>query len=150
MEVQERFYQRQVVEDALQQATRSAAQSFRYEDFAANRSTFVVESGTATRSGCASAPAGSARAIACHVFLVNLRAAARGLIDTPEQVAEQVSWTIYAGGSAQTCTFPHGRAPVTSSAPMVCASVRPRMVGLLGWGEWAPQLDAADVLDRSQ
>jgi hypothetical protein len=30
---------------------------------------------------------------------------------------------------------------------MVCATVNPRMTGLLGWGEWAPQIDAASTLD---
>ena len=32
-------------------------------------------------------------------------------------------------------------------APMVCATVTPRMTGLLGWGIWTPQIDASDTLD---
>lgn len=148
MEVQERYYQRQVIEDALQQATRSAAQSFDYAQFAANRTSFVVETGPATKTGCASAPSGSARAIACVVLLTNLQTAARGLDETAAETAERVHWTIYAEGG--TCTFPNGRAPLTDTRPMVCATLQPRMHGLLGWGIWTPQLDAADVLDRSQ
>lgn len=148
MEVQERYYQRQVIEDALQQATRSAAQSFDYAKFAENRTSFVVETGAATKTGCASAPSGSARSIACGVLLVNLQTAARGLDETPAQTAERVEWTIYAQGG--TCTFPNGRAAVTDTRPMVCATLQPRMQGLLGWGTWTPQLDAADVLDQSQ
>ena len=148
LEVQERSYQRQVIADALQQATRSAAQTFDYATFAENRSAFVVEAGAATKGGCAAAPAASARAIACAVLLANLQGAARGLAETPAQTAERVQWTIYAQGG--TCTFPNRRPPITDTRPMVCATLQPRMKGLLGWGTWTPQLDAAEVLDHSR
>ncbi|MEN9935951.1 MAG: hypothetical protein RLZZ387_2530 [Chloroflexota bacterium] len=150
IEVHERVYQRNVVEDSLQQATRSAAQTFDYAQFAANQNGFVVEGGAVTKTGCASAPANSARAIACQVFIANLQGMARGLLETPEATAERVAWTIYPGGSTQTCTFPAGRASVSSDRPLVCATLRPRMEGMLGWGEFSPQIDASEVLDRSQ
>jgi len=69
-----------------------------------------------------------------------------GVEETPEQTAARVTWTFLPQGG--TCTFPNGRPPVTFRTPAVCATLKPRMTGLLGWGTWTPQIDAADTLDH--
>lgn len=149
IEVHERYLERALIEDALQQATRSAAQRFDYRRFAAAELAFSAEPGGPTLQGCANAPAASTRAIACSVLIANLRGV-RGLQETPEQTAERVTWMIHQYGG--TCTFPGDRQPYTSPEPMVCASLRPQMTGfgLLGSGVWEPQIDAIDVLDRAR
>lgn len=146
IELGERTLQRAMVEDALRQATRSAAQSFDYAAFAANTGRIASETGT-RHTGCDGAPAASARAVGCRVLLSNL-STVRGLAETPEQLAARVSWTIYPNGG--TCTFPNGQAPVIATTPLVCATLQPRLAGLLGWGNWTPQLDAAETLDTAQ
>jgi hypothetical protein len=146
IELGERSMQRALIEDALGQATRSAAQSFDYAAFAANAGRISAEPG-ATHVGCSGAPPQSARAVGCRVLIGNL-GSVRGLAETPEQLAARVSWTIHpAGGS---CTFPGGRPSVSASAPLVCATLRPRLAGLLGWGVWMPEIDAAETLDTAR
>lgn len=146
IEAGERYLERALLEDALRQAARSAAQRFDYAAFAANDSRLAAEP-EPTHVGCAGAPGGSARAVGCAVLLRNL-AGVRGLEETPEQLAARVTWTIHPTGG--TCAFPGGQPPVSASAPLVCASVQPRMAGLLGWGPWTPQIDAAETLDTAQ
>jgi hypothetical protein len=161
LEYQERTAQHALLQDAMQQATRSGAQSFEYARFAENTSGFREETGGATKQGCrmnvagadanvTTPPEGSARAIACDVLIANLRGV-RGLAETPERTANLVTWTIHPHGG--TCTFPNGRPSVQHpNEPLVCATVRPPMtgLGLFGPGIWIPQVDAADTLDRAQ
>jgi hypothetical protein len=146
IELGERFLERAMLEDALQQAARSAVQSFDYAAFAENAQRLTAEP-ESTVTGCADAAAGSARAVGCAVLLRNI-AGVRGLGETPAQLADRVSWTIRPTGGS--CSFPGGSPPVHSSAPLVCATVEPRMTGLLGWGVWTPQIDAAETLDAAQ
>lgn len=129
IEIGERYWEKAAIEDALQQATRSSVQSFRYSAFAQNS-----QSLDATR----------VQNVARNTFITNLTGL-RGLVQTPAEVAAQVTWTVYPTGG--TCTYPHGRPSVTATTPMVCATMKPRMTGLLGWGEWTPQIDAASTLD---
>jgi hypothetical protein len=143
IEIGERYLQRAMLEDALRQAARSAAQSFDYVGFAANDSRLAAEPQPA-HVGCSGAPEGSARAVGCAVLLRNL-AGVSGLDETPAQLAARVAWTIHPAGGA--CAFPGGQPSVTASTPLVCASVQPRMAGMLGWGIWTPQIDAAETLD---
>jgi hypothetical protein len=145
IELGERTLQRAMVEDALRQATRSAAQSFDYAAFAANAGRLSAEQ-AATHVGCTGAPAGSARAVGCRVLRGNL-GGVRGLEETPQQLAERVTWTIHPAGG--TCVFPDGPV-VTAAAPLVCAELRPRLAGLLGWGSWQPRIIAAEILDTAQ
>lgn len=144
LEIGERYLERVMVEDAVRQAARSAAQSFEYAAFAEDTHRLTNE-GRVNSTGCVSAPAGSARAIGCRVLLSNL-AGVRGLQETPAQTAERVRWSILPDGG--TCTFPNGQPSAGAATPLVCASVQPRMTGLLGWGIWTPQIDAAETLDR--
>ena len=144
IEVGARYAQRAEIEDALKQATRSAVQAFDYAAFAGS-SQQLRQTGAASVTGCASATARSARALACAVLTTNL-AGISGVLDTPAQTAARVRWTFLPRGG--TCTFPSGRLPMTFTTPAVCASLTPRMTGLLGWGIWTPKIDAADTLDR--
>jgi hypothetical protein len=143
VEVGARYHELAAIEDALQQATRSSVQTFDYSTFAQGGQR-VREKGSVTVSGCDSLTPHSARAVACAVFITNLTGL-RGLQETPEQTAARVVWTFHPNGG--TCSYPNGRPPVSFSTPMACATLRPKMTGLMGWGTWSPQLDAADTLD---
>ena len=144
IEIGGRYQELAEIEDALKQATRSAVQAFDYAAFARNGEQ-VRETQATTITGCGSLAPNSARALACAVVLTNLHGV-RGLEETPEQTAARVEWTFLPQGG--TCTFPNGRPAVTFTTPAVCATVQPRMTGLLGWGIWTPQIDAADTLDH--
>ena len=129
IEIGERFWEKAAIEDALQQATRSSVQNFRYSAFAENS-----QSLDDTR----------VKDVAQRTFIINLTGL-RGMVQTPAEVAAQVTWTVLPNGG--TCTFPNGHPSVSATTPMVCATLKPRMTGLLGWGEWTPQIDAASTLD---
>jgi hypothetical protein len=144
IEVAARYQELAQIEDALKQSTRSSMQAFDYAAFARNGQR-VRETSTTTITGCASLAANSARKLACTVFLTNA-AGVSGMQETPEQTAARIRWTFLPQGG--TCTFPNGRPSVTFTTPVVCATLQPRMTGLLGWGIWSPQVDAADTLDH--
>lgn len=144
IELGERTVQRALVEDALRQAARSAAQSFDYAAFAAGAGRIAGEP-AATHTGCDGAPAGSARAVGCGVLRRNL-AGVRGLAEPPDALAARVVWTVHPDGG--TCVFPGGQ-PISADSPLVCTVVRPRLSGLLGWGVWEPQIEAAEILDTA-
>lgn len=144
IEVGARYQELAEIEDALKQATRSSVQAFDYSAFAQNDQK-VRETQAATITGCGSLVAGSARTLACSVFRTNLHSV-RGLEETLDQTAARVQWTVLPQGGS--CTFPNGRPSISFTTPAVCATLRPRMTGLLGWGIWTPQIDAADTLDH--
>lgn len=144
LEVGGRYQQGAAVQDALQQATRSAVQTFDYAAFAQGAQR-VRAARVMTPIGCTSLVPESVQARACAVFVTNLRGV-RGLVETPDQTAARVQWTILP--QRGTCTFPNGRPERTFATPAVCATVRPLLHGFVGWGDWSPQLDAADTLDR--
>jgi Flp pilus assembly protein TadG len=143
IEVAARYQELAQIEDALKQATRSSVQAFDYSAFAQNGQQ-VREASAATITGCANVTASSARKLACSVFQTNA-ADVGGMQETPAQTAARITWTFLPQGG--TCTFPN-RPPVTFTTPAVCATAQPRMTGLLGWGIWTPQIDAADTLDH--
>jgi hypothetical protein len=144
IEVAARYQELAQIEDALRQSTRSSVQAFDYAAFAQNGQK-VREASATTVMGCASPAANSARKLACTVFTTNA-AGVSGMQETPAQTATRIRWTFLPQGG--TCTFPNGRPPVTFTTPAVCATLQPRMTGLLGWGIWTPQIDAADTLDH--
>ena len=143
IEIGARYQELAEVEDALKQATRSSVQAFDYAAFARNGQ--VLRENASSIAGCASLTASSARALACTVFVTNLRGVG-GIAETPDATAARVQWTFLPQGG--TCVFPNGRPSVTFPTPAVCATLKPRMIGLLGWGVWTPQIDAADTLDH--
>jgi hypothetical protein len=144
IEVAARYQELAQIEDALKQSTRSSVQAFDYAAFAQNGQR-VREASATIVTGCASLAANSARKLACTIFTTNA-AGVGGMQEMPEQTAARITWTFLPQGG--TCTFPNGRPPVTFTTPAVCATLRPRMTGLLGWGTWSPQIDAADTLDH--
>jgi Flp pilus assembly protein TadG len=129
IEVAERQLELAQIEDALRQAARSAAQSFAYERFA---------------EGATGLDEARALEIARAVFHTNL-AGVRGLAESRDATAARVVWTVLPAGG--TCHFANGRPAAHANAPMVCATLRPQMRGLLGWGTWSPQIDAVEILD---
>jgi len=143
IEVAARYQELAQIEDALKQSTRSSVQAFDYVAFAQNGQK-VREASATSVTGCASLAANSARKLACTVFTTNA-AGVSGMQETPAQTAARITWTFLPQGG--TCTFPN-RPPITFTTPAVCATLRPRMTGLLGWGIWSPQIDAADTLDH--
>lgn len=143
IEVGGRYLELAEIEDALKQATRSSVQAFDYAAFARGGQ-LLRETGATKVTGCAGIVPNSARFAACSVFLTNLRDL-RGVAETSEQSAAHIQWTFLPQGG--TCTFPNGRPSITFTTPAVCATLTPRMTGLLGWGIWTPQIDAADTLD---
>jgi len=144
VEVAARYQQLAEIEDALKQASRSAVQTFAYSAFARGGARGRAAHDT-TVTGCTNPPSASAQAIACRTFITNL-ASVSGLKETPAQTAARVQWTILPDGGA--CAYPNHRGSVTFATPAVCATLRPQMLGLLGWGLWSPQIDAADTLDQ--
>jgi hypothetical protein len=129
VEIAARSLHRQQVEDALQQATRSAAQTFKYPEFAANQLTFRGEEELI----------GHAR----QILSINLRNLA-GLAETPEQVAQRVHWEVLPSGG--TCVSAEYTAPPGS--PTICATLDVPMKSIVGWGTWSPHLVAAATLDH--
>jgi hypothetical protein len=142
VEVSARWLAVASVEDALQQATRSAVQSLDYGALA--RGEHRLRAG----AECHAVAAGGAHscaellAVANRYLLANL-AAVRGLDEPAEAVAARVRWTVLPQGGS--CAL-GGRA-VAETTPLLCAEVRPRMRGLVGWGAYTPLIVAADTLD---
>lgn len=148
VEVAERWLEASMVEDALQQATRSAVQTLDYAALAggreALRSATECHAVTWERPG----PCQEVLAVAHRLFLTNL-GGVRGLDEPPEATAARVRWSVLPHGG--TCTFSEApRAPVIEPTPLICAEVRPRMRGIVGWGVYHPLITAADTLEPVQ
>lgn len=130
------------LEDALRQASRSSIQLL---DYAA-----LAQDGQRVDE---------ARVIATAkaTLLTNLQSV-RGLAEPPEAIVSRVYWQVYPSGG--TCTLPGegqyvaGRTArvgdswqISFPTPALCASVRPQLTGLFGWGVYSPQINAAETLD---
>ena len=147
VEVAERWLEVAMVEDALQQATRSAVQSLDYAALA--RGQQGLRAPTACRAVTTVAP-GDCRElleVANRFFLVNL-SGVRGLDESPQAVAARVHWTVLPTGGS--CTLGAPARIVAESTPLLCAEVRPQMRGLVGWGAFHPLIVAADTIDPLQ
>lgn len=146
VEVAERWLEVAMVEDALQQATRSTVQQLDYGALA--RGQGGLRGGAECRAVSAAAPGACAEilAVARRFFLTNL-AGVRGLGEPPEAVADRVRWSVLPRGGS--CPYSAPGAPhVSEATPLVCAEVRPLMRGLVGWGTFTPLVVAADTLDE--
>lgn len=130
VEVGARYMELAEIEDALQMASRSAVQAFRYDAFAENRQALATQARVV--------------AVARGIFITNLTGM-RGLEETPAQTADRVQWTVLPNGGD--CHAPD-RPALHFTTPAVCATLRPQMIGLLGWGSWSPQIVAAETLDH--
>lgn len=122
------------MEDALQQATRSAVQMFDYECLARNSRCINEEHAVQT---------------ARQTFARNLDTVL-GLAEDPQTLAQRVTWRVLPQGGS--CRFDNGQT-LTFDQPVVCAEVRPTLTGfgLLGYAPYRPLITAAvtlDVLDR--
>jgi hypothetical protein len=151
VEVAERWLEVAMVEDALQQATRSAVQSLDYAAFA--RGEAGLRTGEAcvrqTVASAAGGPCADVIAVADRFLRINLRGV-RGLVGaTPEaainDATAQVEWTVMPFGGS--CAFRSGKSVSDGPTPLICAEVRPTMKGLVGWGNYTPTIIAADRLD---
>lgn len=143
VEVAERWLQVATLEDALQQATRSAVQTLDYAALA--RGEAGLRAGAECRSVTIAAPGACGELLGvAHAYLVANLAGARGLGEPPEAVAARARWTVLPGGGA--CALGARRA-VEEPTPLICAELRPQLRGLVGWGEYAPLIVAADTLD---
>lgn len=141
-ELATRFLEIAEMEDALRQASRSSVQLLDYAALADNRQQVDEERVVAT-----------ARA----VFATNL-AGVRGLDEPIDALVGRVQWQVLPNGG--TCTLPGEGAlvagrpertgttwQVSFATPAVCATVKPRLTGLLGWGQYTPTINAAETLD---
>ncbi|MGB9751227.1 MAG: hypothetical protein C0183_07770 [Roseiflexus castenholzii] len=119
------------MEDALQQATRSAVQLFDYEYLARNSQRIDEERAVQT---------------AKRAFVDNI-GAVLGLAEAPETLAQRVTWRVLPQGGS--CRFSNEQT-ITFDQPAVCAEVRPTMTGfgLLGYAPYQPLITAAATLDR--
>lgn len=151
VEVAERWLEVAMIEDALQQATRSAVQTIDYAPLAAGedriRASAACEGVTVARA--AGGPCADVIAVADAFFRVNLQQA-RGLVGaSPEAAiataAAQVRWSVYPEGGS--CAYSDGTSVSSAHAPLICAELRPTMRGLVGWGIYTPLIVAADTLD---
>ena len=140
IEVAARYQELAQIKDALKRATRSSVQAFDYAAVAQNGQR-VREASAARVTGCA-AWRHTAPEPRLHGFTTN----AAGVEDAGNaEPGAAGSWTFLPQGG--TCTSE--RPPAGHfTTPAVCATLRPRMTGLLGWGIWSPQIDAADTLDH--
>jgi hypothetical protein len=147
VEVAERWLEVAMVEDALQQATRSAVQTLDYEALARDEEGLRA---TAECRGVSTAAPGACRElleIADRYLQVNL-AGVRGLDEPLPAVAARVRWTVLPRGG--TCAFSGSSRTVVAATPLLCAEVRPQMRGIVGWGAYAPLIVAADTIDPAR
>jgi Flp pilus assembly protein TadG len=143
VEVSERWLEVAMVEDALQQATRSAVQTFDYAVFARG------EGGMGASAPCVGSTTGGTGACRAVIavadrFLRTNLTGVRGLGEPINDLADRVRWTVLPQGG--TCQYSAGTAR-TETTPLICAEVRPVMTGIVGWGQYTPLITAADTLD---
>lgn len=145
VEVAERWLEVAMLEDALQQATRSAVQLLDYGALARGeeslRATRECREVTRRRAG----PCQALVSAASRILETNLLGV-RGLDEETGQLLDRVRWTILPDGG--TCVYDSAAvAPVSETTPLICAEMRPVMRGIVGWGSYTPLIVAADTID---
>jgi hypothetical protein len=145
VEVAERWLEVAMLEDALQQATRSTVQLLDYAALA--RAEHGLRAGECRNVTVAqNSPCKALVSTAERFLLVNLTGV-RGLDEPADHLVARVRWTVLPRGG--TCSYASSAVrPVTETTPLICAEVRPRMRGIVGWGVYHPLITAADTLDR--
>lgn len=147
VEVAERWMQVTMLEDALQQATRSAVQTMDYAAFARNATGLRATTACVRvrRTDAAAAPCQTVIDQASAYFRANLRGV-RGLAEDPAALADRVTWTVLPAGG--TCHYSNAPVrPVSEATPLLCAEVRPVMQGIVGWGQFSPLIVAGETLE---
>lgn len=145
VEVSERWLEVAMVEDALQQTTRSMVQRLDYAALARGQASLVTATDCQSVRWDADPACQPLLAQARQLLITNL-SGVRGLVESPTATADRVTWTVLARGG--TCIYSSTAVtPVTATTPLLCAEVRPVMRGLVGWGEYTPLVVAADTLD---
>jgi len=129
MALAQRTYDRMAIEAALQHAARASAHAVQYRGFAADQPTIDA-----------------ARAAALGRAVLRANLAELNSLDEPmDELIERVEWSILPRGGS--CVLPSGRTITSGSAPLVCASVSPRLRGMLTSAPWMPLLEVAEVMD---
>ncbi len=127
------------LEDALQQATRSAVQQLEYAVLARDQQ--ALRGNRPCHAVTIQAPGQCAAIIqVAHQFLVTNLQAARLVDVNPTVLAAATRWTVLPQGGS--C------AGVAVSSPLLCAELQPTLRGLFGLGEVRPRIRAADTIDR--
>jgi Flp pilus assembly protein TadG len=145
VEVAERWLEVAMLEDALQQATRSTVQLLDYAVLA--RAESGLRAGECRNVTAAqNSPCRALLVTAERFLLVNLTSV-RGLDEPATTLAGRVRWTVLPRGGTCSYTSTVVR-PVTETTPLICAEVRPRLRGIVGWGAFNPLITAADTLDQ--
>lgn len=151
----ERWMQVALVEDALQQAARSAVQTFDYQALADAPNQWsairapIRATGACVQVAAHTGPCAEVTGLARGLFLTNLHGV-RGLVSGPALVADAVRWTVLPAGGTCTYTTTTRYAPVTRiGQPLLCAEVRLalRGLGLFGRGGLTVTVVAAETLD---
>ena len=146
IEVSERWLEVAMVEDAMQQATRSAVQSLDYAVMATGAD--GLRGITRPCTGVTLSQAGDCAPliqVADRILRTNLMGV-RGLGESRDALSARVQWTVLPNGG--TCAYRDGSAR-TETTPMICAEVSPVMTGIVGWGSYTPLITAADTLDQT-
>lgn len=143
VEVAERWLEVAMVEDALQQATRSAAQTFDYAGLARGEDGIGASAPCLAVTFDQAGPCRNALRVADRFLRINL-GGVRGLGEPADDLAARVRWSVLPTGGA--CGFSDGSSVVQAS-PLICAEVRPIMTGIVGWGNYRPLITAADTID---
>lgn len=149
IELGERWHQVMSVEDALQQASRSAVQTLDYRALAENAAAFR----SAPPQGCqrvTQAQPGQCRAVveAAAAYLAANLQRARGLADgeSVAALARRTRWTVLPRGG--TCAYANGATrSAPAGTPLLCAEAEPVLRGVVGWGTFSPLITAGDTLD---
>lgn len=145
IEVSERWLEVAMVEDALQQATRSTVQLLDYGALARGDEGLRASRACRDVTWDQDPSCRALLSVARQLFLTNL-GGVRGLAEAPEELADRVRWTVLPDGG--TCSSRSAAAPpATEATPLICAEVRPTLRGLVGWGRYRPRIVAADTLD---
>ncbi|WP_298819245.1 hypothetical protein [Chloroflexus sp.] len=127
------------LEDALQQATRSAVQQVEYAVLARNGQ--ALRGNRSCQAVTIKAPGQCAAIVqVAHQFLVANLQAARPVGTDPAALAATTRWTVLPQGGS--C------AGITVSTPLLCAELQLSLRGLFGLGEVHPRIRAADTIDR--
>jgi hypothetical protein len=142
IEVTTRFLEVAELEDALRAASRSSVQLLDYAALADNGQRVDPERVVET----------------AKVMLRTNLQSVRGLDEPVDDLVSRVQWQVLPSGG--TCTLPgegtlvagqarrtSGTWTVSFATPAVCATVKPRLHGLLGWGQYTPTINAAETLD---